>query len=69
MLRADELLTGLLIGASISTVLCLYVVDRDGFPAAAPILVAVVGVVFLLRARLFPAIRQRVRCWRRACCR
>ncbi|HIW62534.1 MAG TPA: type VII secretion integral membrane protein EccD [Candidatus Stackebrandtia excrementipullorum] len=60
VLRADELLTGLLIGASISTVLCLYVVDRDGFPAAAPILVAVVGVVFLLRARLFPAIRQRV---------
>lgn len=60
VLRADELLTGLLIGASISTVLCLYVVDRDGFPAAAPILVAVVGAVFLLRARLFPAIRQRV---------
>lgn len=60
VLRADELLTGLLIGASISMVLCLYVVDRDGFPAAAPILVAVVGFVFLLRARLFPAIRQRI---------
>ncbi|TWJ07503.1 type VII secretion integral membrane protein EccD [Stackebrandtia albiflava] len=60
VLRADELLTGLLIGASISTVLCLYVVDRDGFPAAAPILVAVVACVFLLRARLFPAVRQRV---------
>jgi len=60
VLRADELLTGLLIGASITTVLCLFVVDRDGIPAAAPILVAVVSTVFLLRARLFPAIRQRV---------
>jgi type VII secretion integral membrane protein EccD len=60
VVRADELLTGLLIGVSIVTVLCLYIIDRDGIPAAAPILVGVVGGVYLLRARLFPAVRQRV---------
>ena len=60
VVRADELLTGLLIGVSIITVLSLYIVDRDGLPAASPILVGVVSAVYLLRARLFPAVRQRV---------
>lgn len=58
--RADELLTGLLIGVSIVTAVCLYAVDKFGFPAAAPLLVGFVGGVYLLRARLFPAVRQRV---------
>ncbi|CAM3358112.1 type VII secretion integral membrane protein EccD [Stackebrandtia soli] len=60
VLRADELLTGLLLGVSIVTALCLYVVHTNGIPAAAPILVGVVSGVYLLRARLFPAVRQRV---------
>lgn len=60
VLRADEMLTGLILGMSITTVVCMYVVDRDGIPAAAPMLVGIVGAVYLLRARLFPAVRQRV---------
>ncbi|MGH8792818.1 MAG: type VII secretion integral membrane protein EccD [Stackebrandtia sp.] len=60
VLRADEILTGLILGVSITTILSMYVVDRDGIPAAAPMLVGIVGAVFLLRARLFPAVRQRV---------
>lgn len=58
--RADELLTGMLTGVSIVTVLCLAAVDMFGTPWAAEILIFVVGCVYLLRARLFPAVRQRV---------
>lgn len=63
VLRADELLTGLLIGVSIVTTVCLYIVDTTPTltaPVSQKILLGVVGCVYLLRARLFPAVRQRV---------
>ena len=60
VVRADELLTGLLIGVSIVAVFALYFVDSTGIPAAAPLLVLFVSAAFLLRARLFPAVRQRI---------
>ncbi|HZE38065.1 MAG TPA: type VII secretion integral membrane protein EccD [Stackebrandtia sp.] len=60
VLRADELLTGLLIGASIVTIICLGVMAFGGEGGAAPYLIGVAGGVYLLRARLFPAVRQRI---------
>ncbi|ADD40406.1 type VII secretion integral membrane protein EccD [Stackebrandtia nassauensis] len=63
VLRADELLTGLLIGVSVVTALCLWVVDTTPTltaPVSQKILLGVIGCVYLLRARLFPAVRQRV---------
>lgn len=63
VLRADELLTGLLIGAALVTAIGLYFVDMtptENPPVSQKILLGVVGCVYLLRARLFPAVRQRI---------
>lgn len=56
--RADELLTGLLLGAAVVATACAGVlVFRGGL--AGPILVGAVSCAYLLRARLFPAVRHR----------
>jgi type VII secretion integral membrane protein EccD len=57
--RADGLLTGLLIGASIAAGISEVVLIRSA-SSAARTLVEVSTVGFLLRARLYPIIRQRL---------
>lgn len=59
VVRADGLLTGMLGGASLVSICCEVLLIR-GTSAAAVILVAVLAVGFLLRARLYPILRQRV---------
>lgn len=60
VIQADELLTGLLTGsaavAGVATVLLAFVGTQPG----AALLIGTIACVFLLRARLFPAVRQRV---------
>lgn len=57
--RADALLTGLLAGASVVSAVCLVLLLRAD-STAARLLVVVATVGFLLRARLYPIVRQRV---------
>jgi type VII secretion integral membrane protein EccD len=57
--RADGLLTGMLIGASAVAAVCEVVLIRTD-SVAARILVGLAALGFLLRARLYPIIRQRV---------
>lgn len=57
--RADGLLTGMLLGASLTACVCQVLLIRSDSTAAL-VLVAVLAVGFLLRARLYPILRQRV---------
>ncbi|UOX90917.1 type VII secretion integral membrane protein EccD [Amycolatopsis sp. FBCC-B4732] len=57
--RADGLLTGLLAGTSAVVSYCQVVLVRAGGTAAI-VLVSVLALGFLLRARLYPIVRQRV---------
>src|SRR5215467_11199849 len=59
VVRTDEVLTGLLIGAAVLHVACAAVVLGGGGPAGL-VLVGVVAVVNLLRARLFVTLRHRL---------
>jgi len=56
--RTDEILTGLLAGFAAAALAASAVLARAS--VAAQVLVAVAAVAFLLRARLFATIRQRV---------
>ncbi|QUH03932.1 type VII secretion integral membrane protein EccD [Saccharopolyspora erythraea] len=58
VLRADQLLTGLIGGATTVTVLCLLVVAREASTSVI-VLLSVLSVGFCLRARLYPALRHR----------
>ncbi|MGY0231270.1 type VII secretion integral membrane protein EccD [Longispora urticae] len=57
--RADELLTGLLLGAAVVSAACAVVLVLKG-GVAGLILAGVVSSAYLLRARLFPAVRHRL---------
>ena len=57
--RADALLTGMLTGAAVVSAGCLVVLLRSD-STAARLLVVVATVGFLLRARLYPIVRQRL---------
>jgi hypothetical protein len=59
VVRSDELVTGMLLGHAVATLGAAVLLVRDG-GAAGRILVVVAAVGFLLRARLFPAVRQRL---------
>ncbi len=59
VVRADELLTGMLTGVALGSLLAdLWLVRAGG--AGGRVLVAVAGGALLLRARVFPAVRQRL---------
>ncbi|MEV0050582.1 type VII secretion integral membrane protein EccD [Saccharopolyspora shandongensis] len=57
--RADGLLTGMLTGASV-VVMCCLVALVGRADASSVVMTAVLAVGFLLRARLYPILRQRV---------
>ncbi|WP_093272381.1 type VII secretion integral membrane protein EccD [Saccharopolyspora shandongensis] len=57
--RADGVLTGMLTGASV-VVMCCLVVLVGRADASSVVMTAVLAVGFLLRARLYPILRQRV---------
>lgn len=57
--RTDEMLTGMLLGLAVAAVGASTVLVRGGDPVAL-VLVGVVGTTFLLRARLFVTVRQRL---------
>jgi type VII secretion integral membrane protein EccD len=57
--RADEILSGLLLGLSVTSVVCAVLLAAQG-SGASMIMLALVGAALLLRARLFPIPRQRV---------
>lgn len=57
--RADGLLTGMLTGTAVVVMCCEISLARDGTTASV-LMVAVLTVGFLLRARLYPVLRQRV---------
>ncbi|MEU7527657.1 type VII secretion integral membrane protein EccD [Saccharothrix sp. NPDC042600] len=59
VVRADALLTGMLAGSALVAAGCQVVLVRGDNPSAL-VLVGVVAVGLLLRARLHPAVRQRV---------
>ncbi len=59
VVRADEMLTGLLAGAAVAAAGAAVLVARSG-GAGGRVLVAVAATVLLLRARLFPTVRGRV---------
>jgi type VII secretion integral membrane protein EccD len=57
--RADEILSGLLLGLSVTSVVCaLFLAAHGG--GAQTIMLALVAVALLLRARVFPVPRQRI---------
>ncbi|WP_275414554.1 type VII secretion integral membrane protein EccD [Phytomonospora endophytica] len=60
VVQADELLTGLLTGASIVAAVSTVVLALTGTQPGEGLLIGTIACVFLLRARLFPAVRQRV---------
>ncbi|WP_432705389.1 type VII secretion integral membrane protein EccD [Actinorhabdospora filicis] len=60
VLQADELLTGLIIGASFVAAVAEFVLSRTGTEPGKALLIGTIACVFLLRARLFPAVRQRI---------
>lgn len=57
--RADALLTGMLGGAAVVVMYCQFVLIRSD-SVAAVVLVTVLAAGFLVRARLYPILRQRV---------
>jgi type VII secretion integral membrane protein EccD len=57
--RTDEMLTGMLLGVAATAVAASLPLARDG-GVAGRLLVAVAAAAFLLRARLFVTVRQRV---------
>lgn len=57
--RADGLLTGMLTGASVVAMCCLVALAGSA-DASSVVMAAVLAVGFLLRARLYPILRQRV---------
>jgi type VII secretion integral membrane protein EccD len=57
--RADALLTGMLGGAAVVVMYCQFVLIR-GDSEAAVVLVALLAAGFLVRARLYPILRQRL---------
>jgi type VII secretion integral membrane protein EccD len=57
--RADEILTGILSGYAVLAIAATVVLVRDG-GLSARLLAAVAATAFLLRARLFATVRQRV---------
>jgi len=57
--RADELVTGMLFGHAVVTLMATVVLVRGG-GIGGRILVGVAAVGFLVRARLFPTVRQRL---------
>jgi type VII secretion integral membrane protein EccD len=59
VVRSDELVTGMLFGHAAATLGAAALLVRGG-GVAGRLLVAVAAVGFLVRARLFPAVRQRV---------
>jgi type VII secretion integral membrane protein EccD len=59
VVRADEMLTGMLVGTALVACLAQVVLVRSG-DVTAIVLVALVAVASLLRARLFPTVRQRL---------
>ncbi|GAB3156700.1 type VII secretion integral membrane protein EccD [Micromonospora sonneratiae] len=59
VVRAEALLTGMLAGSCVAVMCCQVVLIRSDSKAAV-VLVAVLAVGFLLRARLYPILRQRV---------
>jgi type VII secretion integral membrane protein EccD len=59
VVRTDELVTGMLLGHAVVTLCACAIVAREG-GMAGRLLVAVCALGFLLRARLFPTVRQRV---------
>ncbi|ONI92869.1 type VII secretion integral membrane protein EccD [Saccharothrix sp. ALI-22-I] len=58
VVRADALLTGMLTGVVLAVVPCLVLLVRDGGTSGL-VLVAVLAVGLLLRARLYPVVRHR----------
>ncbi|MGH3468234.1 MAG: type VII secretion integral membrane protein EccD, partial [Thermocrispum sp.] len=59
VLRADGLLTGMIAGGCLCAALCQVLLALDGSTSAI-ILLFLLTIGFLLRARLYPAIRQRI---------
>jgi type VII secretion integral membrane protein EccD len=57
--RADDILTGVLLGGSIAAAICLIVVAPSG-GVSAPLLAGLCTAALLLRTRMFLATRQRV---------
>ena len=60
VIQADELLTGLLTGAAAVAGVSTVVLSVTGTQPGEALLVGTIACVFLLRARLFPAVRQRL---------
>ncbi|MFD2399781.1 type VII secretion integral membrane protein EccD [Prauserella oleivorans] len=58
VLRADQLLTGMIGGAAAVAVLCLLLVAREASTSVV-VLLSVLSAGFSLRARLYPALRHR----------
>lgn len=59
VVRSDELLTGMLTGGALVAAGCMAALITDR-TSSSVVLAVVVAVALLLRARLFPAVRQRV---------
>jgi type VII secretion integral membrane protein EccD len=57
--RADEILTGCMLAFTVVNVVCLWLISR-GSGVAVPLLIAVVSLVCLLRARIFGTVRHRL---------
>lgn len=57
--RADEILSGLLLGLSVASVVCALFLSAHG-GGAQTIMLALVAAALLLRARVFPVPRQRI---------
>jgi type VII secretion integral membrane protein EccD len=57
--RADDVFTGLMIGTILVSLPSLAILARAG-GIAAPLLAGIASTAYLLRARLFPAVRHRV---------
>ncbi|GAA0522786.1 type VII secretion integral membrane protein EccD [Saccharopolyspora subtropica] len=58
VLRADQLLTGMIGGATVVTVLCVFVIAQEA-STSVMVLLSVLSAGFCLRARLYPALRHR----------
>ncbi len=59
VVRADELITGMLIGHAVVTVAAAAILVRDG-GVSGQVIVGMAAAGFLVRARLFPTVRQRL---------
>lgn len=58
VLRADQLLTGMIVGAATAVVLCQIVLAAQP-STSVTVLLAVLAAGFCIRARLYPALRHR----------